>query len=219
MDVIDRDIISFENVKSLFGIIDEYYDKHFIDLFEYKKSTARYLSEYIEAAKKSFEEMGDEYDYHNYDYGVEQELVYEALAAEGVYEYFNELKELHLMSLLEMKVLYLYKEVEIRLKTIISNKYNKSIKSLKNLNSIIDYFLDRGINIKEIKDYDKVNELRLVSNDLKHSIKIYSAKDVIEFSDLIEFDSLSLNKFLSLKIYEVENFFEGVIKKFYLNNS
>ena len=66
MDVIDRDIISFENVKSLFGIIDEYYDKHFIDLFEYKKSTARYLSEYIEAAKKSFEEMGDEYDCYTF---------------------------------------------------------------------------------------------------------------------------------------------------------
>ena len=209
----EENIISLRFVRILFETLDDHYDKKILEIKEWRDRAQEEHSEYIESARKSMEEMGDDYDYGNYDYGVDQELAFEALGAEKTFKFFNEIKDLQLLSLYEMKVLFLYKEVEIRLKTTISDRYNKSTKKLSNLEKICDFFDSKSISLKNIEFFKEIDDLRLVANDLKHSIKINQSKSVSEFSSLSEFDYPSIKKFMDKKIYEVEYFFSKLFEK------
>ena len=203
---------SLELMRTLFKTLDEHHQKQLIEKKEYRDKSDIEHSEYLANAHKSMDEMGEEYDYHNYDYGVHQELAFEALAAEGEFEHYNEIKELQLLALYEMKALYLYKEIEIRLKTIISIEYQNSTKTLSNLNKIGAYFQNKGVPIVYVKGYGQVNNLRKVANDLKHSLKINQSKDIPEFKGSSEFNVSSLQSFMENKLYEVEVFFESLMK-------
>lgn len=150
MDKLDKDIGSFASIYSLFHVLDEYHDKQYLDNLEYKERSEKERSEYISSAQKSMEEMGENYDYHNYDYGIEQELLLEEMAAKAQFEFFNEAKELHSLAMIEMKVLFLYKEIEIRLKKIISTHYSQKTSKLSNLNALNNCFKSNGINLDEI---------------------------------------------------------------------
>ena len=155
--------------------------------------------------------MGEFYDYHNYDLRVEAELRHEEMAAQAQFEFFNFQKEQHLISLLEMKLLYLYKEVEIKLKTILSSKFNEKTEDLSSLYKIVNCFKINKVNIKKIDGYADINNLRLVSNDLKHSLKINGSKKLQEFNGVERFNSHVLDKFLYGKVYKIESFFKLII--------
>jgi hypothetical protein len=199
----------------LFRNLDEYHKKQLDDLKEYYEKSINTHDGYVKKAQSSMDTMGDNYDYHDYDYGEEQELARETLAAESSLKLYNETASQQLLSIYEMKVLYLYKEVEIRLKIIISNRYDKSTKNLSSLTLISDYFTEKGVILKDIEGYADVEALRLVSNDLKHSIKINKSRDLDEFSDLSEFNFESLEKFMLNKLYKVERFLADVVRVTY----
>lgn len=213
MNKLDEDIGSFAGVYSLFGVLDEYHDKQYLDNLEYKRRSEKELSDYISSAQKSMEEMGEDYDYHNYDYGVEQELRLEEMAANAQFDFFNEAKELHALALIEMKVMFLYKEIEIRLKKIISTHYSQKTSQLSNLNALNKCFESNGVVLKEISSYQFIDDLRRVNNDLKHSLKINASKQIKEFKGKTKFDSESLDTFLKFASYEIESFFNFLIKK------
>jgi hypothetical protein len=200
-------IWSLTLLRSLFSDLDEYHGKQLKELKGYYEKATSEHDNYRKAAQASM------HDYHNYDCGVDQELAFEALAAEAHLNFYNETLSQQQLSLLEMKVLYLYKEVEIRLKTIIANQYNKSTKQLSNLKLICDYFKSKGVNFEHIEDYRNVDSLRLVANDLKHSIKINKSREIPEFTDLTEFTVESLEKFMHSKLYQVEMFLSDVVRE------
>jgi hypothetical protein len=210
--VSDNEISSLSLLNTLFSNLDEYHDKQFVELKEYFEKSINEHDSYIKKAQSSMDAMGAEYNYHDYDYGEDQELVRETLAAESILNLYNETASQQLLSIYEMKVLFLYKEVEIRLKTIILNGYNQSTQGLSNLNAISDYFNKKNVILKEIEGYSEVEALRLVSNDLKHSIKINKSKEIQEFSDLSEFNIDSLEKFMFGKLYKVEMFLTHVVQ-------
>ncbi|WP_215810671.1 hypothetical protein [Vibrio alginolyticus] len=213
MNKLDEDIGSFAGVYSLFGVLDEYHDKQYLDNLEYKRRSEKELSDYISSAQKSMEEMGEDYDYHNYDYGVEQELRLEEMAANAQFDFFNEAKELHALALIEMKVMFLYKEIEIRLKQIISTYYSQKTSQLSNLRALNSCFASNGVALEEINGYQFIDDLRRVNNDLKHSLKINASKKIKVFKSKTKFDSESLGVFLNLASYEIESFFKLLIRK------
>ena len=67
--------------------------------------------------------------------------------------------------------------------------------------------------MKEISSYQFIDDLRRVNNDLKHSLKINASKQIKEFKGKTKFDSESLDTFLKLASYEIESFFNLLIKK------
>lgn len=211
MNQLDTIITSFNNVSSFFEILSEYHEKQHLDNLDYKNRSTKELTDYINAAQKSEREMGECYDYHNYDPGVEAELRHEEMAAQAQLAYFNEQKEQHLISLLEMKLLFLYKEVEIKLKVILSTKFSEETGSLSNLNKIERCFNKNNINIKSFNGYTNINNLRLVSNDLKHSLKINVSRRLQEFQGVARFNSSVLDKFIFGKVYDIESFFKLLI--------
>lgn len=206
-------INSLALLRSLFSDLDEYHRNQLKELKGYYMKASFEYDNYKKSAQASMDSMGEEYDYHNYDLGVERELAFEAHAAEAHLNFYNETISQQKLSLLEMKVLYLYKEVEIRLKTIIANRYNKSTNQLSSLKQICDYFRSKGVNLECIDNYKNVDSLRLVANDLKHSIKINKSKEIPEFTGLTEFTVESLEKFILSKLYEVENFLAYVVRE------
>ncbi|MFA0525283.1 hypothetical protein AB4517_17040 [Vibrio sp. 10N.222.52.C3] len=213
MDKLDEGIDSFVNVYSLFDALDEYQDKQYLENLEYKRRSEKELSDYISSAKQSMEEMGDDYDYHNYDYGVERELILEEMAANAQFDFFNEAKELHALALIEMKVMFLYKEIEIRLKQIIFTYYSQKTSHLSNLKALNSCFSANGIDLDELSGYQFIDDLRRVNNDLKHSLKINASKKIKVFKGKTKFDSQSLGVFLKLALYEIESFFKLLITK------
>lgn len=209
----NNQICSLTLLRSLFSDLDEYHAKQLKELKGYYEKVTSEHDNYRKAAQTSMDTMGEEYDYHNYDLGVDQELLFEALVAKAHLNFYNETLSQQQLSLLEMKVLYLYKEVEIRLKTIIANQYNKSTKQLSNLKLICDYFKSKGVNLEHFDDYGNLDSLRLVANDLKHSIKINKSREIPEFTDLTEFTVESLEKFMHNKLYQVEMFLSDVVQE------
>lgn len=211
MDNFKEIVSSMRTVSELFIMMDEYHKRQLYDA-EMRCNKAEFEhSRYIEEAQKSQEEMGENYDYHNYDYGIDQELLFEVMGREHELQYYKEINELIKFSLFEMKILFLYKEVEIRLKSIISKKYQKSTKNLSSLKCIKNYFANKGIGVDSIKNYTIIDQLRRVSNDLKHSGEIKDSKDIVEFKGSSKFNFISLKKFMDGKVDEVENFLENLV--------
>jgi hypothetical protein len=69
-----------------------------------------------------------------------------------------------------MKIIYAYKDFEIKLKFLISASYQKIDKSkMYKWEFISDFLKSRNIDIKSIDVYSQIEELRNVNNALKHS--------------------------------------------------
>ena len=207
------DCACFRTVDELFSIFDDHHDKQLLELKDYLHKSKEEHREYNESAQKSMDKMGDEYEYHNWDYGIEQELCLEAIAAEIMVEHCKDIKEFQLMSLYEMKVLYLAKEIEIRLKKILFKKYQADMSELGNFGKIVAEFKSNNICLNSISGIKGINNLRSVANDLKHSIKIINALKIIEFKGLSEFNSASMEKFMSGRVHVVETYFQKLIKE------
>jgi hypothetical protein len=107
--------------------------------------------------------------------------------------YVNE----YLLSLSEMKIVYLFKSLEIFMKKMIEaafpNSDKKNIFKWENMKSI---FGSNGVDISLCKGYNGCNDLRKVNNSIKHGIDISDeVKYIQEFKSKTELDFLSLKLF------------------------
>lgn len=209
MNTYSAKVGSFELVKSLFDTLDEHHRKQLFEKIEYRDKSNREYIAYLEKCNMKI------YQY-DYDPGVHYELAFEAHAAEAEFQYYNEIKELQLLALYEMKALYLYKEIEIRLKTLIFSKYQQRTEKLSNLSTLTDFFLEKNVDIKIVNGYEEIDNLRRVANDLKHSLEINTSKGIPEFIGKLTFNAQSLHDFMQNKLYVAEVFFERLILK--INN-
>ena len=207
-----KDLGSFSRVFSLFDLLDEYHEKQLLDNNQYKNDSEKELSSYITNAETSMAEMGYAYDYHNYDPGVERELRLEVMAANAQYEFFEEAREIHSLAIVQMKILFLYKEVEIRFKQLLSSKYNVKTKSLYNLDSWKASFKYHNVDIAKLEGFKQIFDLKQVNNDLKHSLSIHKSKRIDEFKGKSSFDSISLEQFFQRISHDVEEYFCQLLK-------
>ena len=74
-----------------------------------------------------------------------------------------------LTALLEMKIIYAFKHLEINIKKLILHYYKELPISKPKWHDIEGFFKRQNIPLNKIQDYSEVNDLRLVNNSLKHS--------------------------------------------------
>ena len=113
------------------------------------------------------------------------------------YAYSNFI-ETQLFSISEMRIIHLYKTFENKLKFLIRAAYKIDIKNFYKWDNITQFLKTRNIDIKTIKSYNDINDLRLINNSLKHSdnlkkdhtvknIKEIKKSNYIRYRDLLEF--------------------------------
>tara|TARA_R110002051_G_scaffold275917_2_gene336884 strand:+ start:1439 stop:2221 length:783 start_codon:yes stop_codon:yes gene_type:complete len=127
--------------------------------------------------------------------------------------------EEELITLYEMKIIYAFKHLEIEVKNLISSAYDdKSISKSSKWDNLINYLNSKNIDVKAIKQYREVNQLRTVNNSLKHSnehldkslngIEEFKKAEYINYEILekfysrIEDSSSTFLSFLSFAIYD-----------------
>ena len=108
-----------------------------------------------------------------------------------------------LLALLEMKIIYAFKHLEINIKKMIFHFYNELPNSKPKWHEMIDFLKKKNISINEIKEYKEVNQLRLVNNSLKHSHQSVDKS----LTEIEEFKNGSIQNFESL-----ESFYERVVE-------
>jgi hypothetical protein len=118
----------------------------------------------------------------------------------GLY-YDQQILEEQLLSIVSMRLVYLYKNFEILLKDIISESFPEINKrDLFQWENIKAFLNSIGVIFGEIKEYQRVNEIRIVNNSIKHSNEIgeiVKKQSIPEFDEKDDFDFDSLNCFYS----------------------
>lgn len=106
-----------------------------------------------------------------------------------------------LLALLEMKIIYAFKHLEINLKKLLSYAYYEFPRSKPKWYEMEEFLKKKDINVKDISGYSEVNELRLVNNSLKHSHQSIDRS----IMPIQEFQNGSIQNFDSL-----ENFYSRI---------
>ena len=104
----------------------------------------------------------------------------------------------HLKILTEMRIIHLFKSVELNLKSIIKIAYPKTeSKYFYNWENLNSFFKSLEINYSKCEGYNEVNDLRKVNNSIKHNSTFsYEIKNILEFknnSEIINYKNY--NKF------------------------
>ena len=78
-----------------------------------------------------------------------------------------------LLSLSEMRVIFLFKTIENAIKEILVIAFPKiQKKSLYRWDVIVNLLKSNGVELGKLEGYDAANQLRIVNNNIKHSTKI-----------------------------------------------
>ena len=144
------------------------HDNFFEDAIE---ENIKSLKEKIKISEERFKELNSKiYDGKPYVSTPELDLLIdEACYHEANIESFLQ----HLYSLNEMRIIYLFKNLEISIKSIIKNAYpDTNIKDFFKWQSLIDFFEEKSISVTAIEGYTDAIQLKDVNNVLKHSDSI-----------------------------------------------
>lgn len=157
------------------------------------------------------------------------ELNGECLGAERD-ELFNELHDVYykaasleeqLLAIKEMKIVSLYKNIEILLKEMIVTAFPTETKGdLFKWDNMKTLFRLKGINFTKLPEYEFVNQLRLVNNNIKHSSEISSEikkQGIVEFKVGDELTAKSLDDFYQRIKGHMKPFLKGVADGIYSN--
>lgn len=110
----------------------------------------------------------------------------------GVYE-----KESQLYSIYEMKIIYLFKSLEINLKKLLSITYAIDTSKRYDWKMLMEILTSKGIDFSKIKCHQQIENIRKVNNFLKHSTQAISSEveKIKEFKDLTSIQYEDLEKF------------------------
>jgi hypothetical protein len=106
-------------------------------------------------------------------------------------------KEEFILSLAEMKIVYLFKSLEVLMKKIVLIAFPKTnIKDFSNWDSLKTFYKSNDIDITSIPGYKESFELKAVNNSIKHNGLINDeVKKIMEFNSATDFTYDNLNKF------------------------
>jgi hypothetical protein len=122
----------------------------------------------IKLAEEKYEEISSKTDGKEVSALTSEEVesIHEACYHEGNIESFWQ----HLYSLNEMRVIYIYKNLEISIKSIIKDAYpNTNTKDFFKWQSLVDFLKEKNIPVTTIDGYADAVLLKNVNNALKHS--------------------------------------------------
>ena len=126
--------------------------------------------------------ISDNYDKRKtYETEEQSDLIDNQLYIESQSEYIN----VYLNSLVEMKLLYLFKSLELSIKYLIGTAYpDTGVKSLFKWENMKDFFKNREMDITTINGYLECVELKKVNNCIKHNGNINEEiQSIVEFRD------------------------------------
>ncbi len=129
------------------------------------------------------------------------EVESKALMDQAEFLYDAYILEQKLRALTEMKIIFLYKNLEITLKQFLEIAFSVDAKQLFNWDDIKSSFKKENVYLSKFEEYDEVIELKHVSNNLKHSDKIHPDLNSIE-----EFKSKTIFEYQDL-----ENFYNRIV--------
>lgn len=126
------------------------------------------------------------------------ELESKALMDQAEFLYDAYIREQKLRALTEMKIIFLYKNLEITLKQFLEIAYSIDASQIANWDNIKSLFKKENIYLSKFEEYDEVIELKHVSNNLKHSDKINpDVNSIEEFKSKTNFEFQDLEKYYS----------------------
>lgn len=159
-------------------------------------------------------ELGDNFE----DSSPEKMELYNSLG-----EAYNNAMALEdqLLAIKEMKIVSLYKNVEILLKEMIITAFpTESKNDLFKWDSMKTIFRIKGINFTNLPGYEFVNQLRLVNNNIKHSSAIGSEihkQGIIEFKNDDVMTVKNLDDFYNRIKGHIKPFLKSVTDGIYSN--
>lgn len=126
----------------------------------------------------------------------------------------------HLNALFEMKIAYLFKSIEIAMKSLIHSAYPKIKKDFFMWDVMDSYFKSIDIKLSDFDGYIEVTELRKVNNSIKHNNTISTEiKKIREFKDEFFLTYLNIGKFHKRIKLKIEKFIiklgEAIIQNLY----
>jgi hypothetical protein len=123
----------------------------------------------------------------------------------------------HLTALEEMKIVYLFKSLEINMKSLINIAYPKiSTKEAYNWNSMVNIFKSLDIELTKLDGYPEATELKTINNSIKHSGAVNGdVKRIAEFKQSVEIDFEKLSAFYNRIKLKIVNFKEQVGQSVY----
>lgn len=103
----------------------------------------------------------------------------------------------HQNALAEMKIIYLFKTVEITMKSLIHTAYPEvNTKDFFQWDSMTSYFKNIGIKISDFDGYLEVTQLRKVNNSIKHNSVINEdVSKISEFSGQSQYEYDNIESF------------------------
>lgn len=123
----------------------------------------------------------------------------------------------NLCAIAEMKIVNLYKSLEIDTKYILSKIYeNTETKQFFRWDLLISFLKAKDIQPSELNGYTETNQLRIVNNQIKHGGTLKDdIKSIPEFNGLSTFTYQALDNFLNRVENPVNNYFTELSKKVY----
>jgi len=130
-------------------------------------------------------------------------------------QYFDD----KLLAIVEMKIVYLYKNFEINLKKLMTASYNVETKNFYRWDIINLFLTQKKIILKSLDQYKEVNQLRKVNNAIKHSSSILSKdlKSIAEFSEIKYLRHYELDEFYERIKFAPVKFLQSLSEKIYEN--
>jgi hypothetical protein len=123
----------------------------------------------------------------------------------------------NLCAIAEMKIVNLYKSLEIDTKHILSVIYeNSNSKQFFRWEMLISFLKTNNIQPESLTGFAETNQLRIVNNQIKHGGQLKDEiKNISEFTNIEIFSYDSLNVFLQRIEQPVNNYFTALSKKVY----
>jgi hypothetical protein len=122
-----------------------------------------------------------------------------------------------LLSLVEMKIIYAFKSLEINIKNLLRAAFTlQSTKDFYKWDNLIKFLKDKNIDAKLLKSYFEITQLKSVNNALKHSDDYETTLTAIqEFKDSDKITYSTLDHFYN-RIKEAPNtFLQELISEIY----
>lgn len=119
-----------------------------------------------------------------------------------------------LISIFEMRIVSLFKSVEIEIKQLLKQTYTDiNTKNFYRWDIMSNFFKSIDININDIEGYSETNQLRIVNNQIKHNSTLNNdVKSIPEFSHSDNFSPDNLETFYS-RIYPITNKFVSSLSR------
>lgn len=134
-------------------------------------------------------------------------------------QFETEWKLNQLLSLAEMRVVFLYKSLELMMTQLILHAYPGILaKDLNRWDNITTIYKQKGIVISDIKGYIEAGQLKDVNNKIKHDGKIdYTVAKIKEFKNEQEFTYLNIEAFYN-RVYPLIGRFTQELCKQVIDN-